>query len=56
MIDYRIMRLFQIGKDIEAAENMLDDVSSKADAGALCSDPQQLLVKIAEQEVCMSAA
>jgi len=46
-----VMRLFQIAKDIEAAENMLDDVCSKTDTGALCSDPEQLMAKIAEQEV-----
>jgi len=46
------MRVFQVTKDIEDAENFLDHVSSKTDTDVLCSDPQQLTVKLAEQEVC----
>ena len=47
------MRVFQVTKDIEDAENFLDHVSSKTDTDVLCSDPQQLTVKLAEEEVCV---
>jgi len=43
--------VFQVTKDIEDAENFLDHVSSKTDTDMLCSDPQQLSVKLAEDEV-----
>ena len=43
---------FQVTKDIDDAEYFLDHMSLKLDAGALGSDPEQLIVKLAEEEVC----
>jgi len=42
---------YQVTKDIEDAEHFLDNVNLKSDVGALDSDPEQLALKLAEEEV-----
>jgi len=43
--------LHQVVRDIENAEHFLNGISLKQDA--LGSDPEQLMVKLAEEEVCV---
>jgi len=45
--------LSQVIKDIEDAEHFLDKMSLKTMSSALGTDPEQLIVKLAEDEVCI---